>query len=362
MARCVCRSLFTAPLLFALAGGLALFASLANAGDGREPVEVQLKSKVHQGHSPVFIVVVNQAVATLQLELRTKGQIFSKLKTHLDAGRRLEFELPHTHVGTRAWRGELSVQFEDGSTGKLPVAFSTEVVGTLTFEVPTETLNLKENKLVAKMSRPAGRVDVEVTGVSGALLANVAKEFHGEAPGTPLEVSWMPRQDEEILRIKVVVHDTEGFFSPTLELYPYSTVIQHEEVVFPSGQSTITPSEEKKLLSVIDEVKKRSSQTTRVLKQTGSNGKAVRLFIVGHTDTVGPKARNQRLSEERARAIGKWFAAHGVTVGIFTRGYGETQLAVATPDNTDEVRNRRVDYVLAIDSPTGSLKGWARVR
>ena len=77
----------------------------------------------------------------------------------------------------------------------------------------------------------------------------------------------------------------------------------------------------------------------------------VNLYIAGHTDTVGQKAYNRRLSMRRARAIAEWFRRRGVTIPIYYRGFGEEALAVATPDETPEPRNRRAEYVVSGEDP-----------
>ena len=66
--------------------------------------------------------------------------------------------------------------------------------------------------------------------------------------------------------------------------------------------------------------------------------------VYGHTDTVGSTASNQRLSEERARAVANYLINHGVASSrIRWQGFGETQLRVATGDNVNEPLNRRVE-------------------
>jgi outer membrane protein OmpA-like peptidoglycan-associated protein len=66
--------------------------------------------------------------------------------------------------------------------------------------------------------------------------------------------------------------------------------------------------------------------------------------VYGHTDTVGSTASNQRLSEERARAVANYLINHGVASSrIRWQGFGETQLKVATGDNVNEPANRRVE-------------------
>jgi outer membrane protein OmpA-like peptidoglycan-associated protein len=76
---------------------------------------------------------------------------------------------------------------------------------------------------------------------------------------------------------------------------------------------------------------------------------------------VGDPGSNRALSQNRAIAIAKWFKKNGIVVAVYARGFGEDMLKVATPDNTDEEQNRRADYNVSENSPTGSLSGWTRV-
>ena len=66
--------------------------------------------------------------------------------------------------------------------------------------------------------------------------------------------------------------------------------------------------------------------------------------VYGHTDTVGTTSSNQRLSEERARAVTNYLSNRGVSSSrIRWQGFGETQLKVATGDGVNEPLNRRVE-------------------
>ncbi len=66
--------------------------------------------------------------------------------------------------------------------------------------------------------------------------------------------------------------------------------------------------------------------------------------VVGHTDTVGSDADNNRLSLRRAETVREGLVELGVPAeSISVSGAGESQLLVETPDNTDEPMNRRVD-------------------
>jgi outer membrane protein OmpA-like peptidoglycan-associated protein len=87
----------------------------------------------------------------------------------------------------------------------------------------------------------------------------------------------------------------------------------------------------------------------------------IRLEVMGHTDTVGSSASNAALSDRRANAIARWFAKRKLTVQIWARGAGEDMLKVETPDETDEPRNRRVDYHVYPSPKNAGNSGWARV-
>ena len=66
--------------------------------------------------------------------------------------------------------------------------------------------------------------------------------------------------------------------------------------------------------------------------------------VYGHTDTVGSTDSNQRLSEERARAVANYLINRGVASSrIRWQGFGERQPKVATADGVNEPLNRRVE-------------------
>lgn len=74
--------------------------------------------------------------------------------------------------------------------------------------------------------------------------------------------------------------------------------------------------------------------------------------IVGHTDTSGSFAYNQKLSERRAtaveRAILSRSASTGVNAGTISKsGRSETDLAVPTGDGVREPRNRRATIAIS---------------
>lgn len=77
--------------------------------------------------------------------------------------------------------------------------------------------------------------------------------------------------------------------------------------------------------------------------------KAVSIHVIGHTDTSGKPAYNQKLSLRRADAVKKSLIAKGVpATQITVEGKGETQLLVPTGDNVREPSNRRAQILIRV--------------
>ncbi len=71
------------------------------------------------------------------------------------------------------------------------------------------------------------------------------------------------------------------------------------------------------------------------------------LVIVGHTDTSGGVAYNQKLSLRRAEAVKAGLVARGVDASkLRTEGRGKTDLLVQTADGVREPANRRAQITL----------------
>jgi OOP family OmpA-OmpF porin len=86
---------------------------------------------------------------------------------------------------------------------------------------------------------------------------------------------------------------------------------------------------------------------------------AYRFDIIGHTDTVGSPKANLALSTARARAVMAYLEAksHVAPGRLTATGVGESGLLVATPPQTPNLRNRRVQIVNAGKSPAVSASG-----
>ena len=88
-----------------------------------------------------------------------------------------------------------------------------------------------------------------------------------------------------------------------------------------------------------------TAEADRVLSDAASTAKstgAASVRIVGHTDSSGSAAYNQRLSNCRATATKNNIASKGVPAEAITAvGRGESELLVQTGDGVKEPQNRR---------------------
>lgn len=105
-------------------------------------------------------------------------------------------------------------------------------------------------------------------------------------------------------------------------------------VQFASGSDELTP----QAVAALSELGKALSATEM---------SKMRFRIEGHTDTTGTKAWNLALSDRRAAAVvqylGKNFSMDPMRLDAV--GKGQSELLVPTPDQTPEIRNRRVRVI-----------------
>ncbi len=199
-------------------------------------------------------------------------------------------------------------------------------------------LDLEGQVLQFKMSRPAGSAELVAIGEDGKQLGTGAATYQQEPPDRWLSVPWTQPAGARVLMLKLRVVAADGQVT-NVELTPWSVTVDHEDVSFATNSSTIEPGEQAKLdasLAKIGEVVKRSEKFVKM-----------QLYVAGHTDTVGPSAKNLTLSLDRARAIATYFRRNGLALPVAFAGFGEQVLKVKTPDDTDERANRRSDYVIA---------------
>ena len=201
-------------------------------------------------------------------------------------------------------------------------------------------VDLEQGQLRCSLSRPAAKLTLKVLGLDGAVLAEAERAYDGAPAGAPLVIGWAPVP--AVARIELFAHDTSGYYKG-IAITPWSFEIPHEDVVFRTDSADIDLAEEKKLASSLALIKKELPRASKLGK--------VSLFILAHTDAVGTADYNLKLSTRRALAIGRWFRSHGVAIPMAYDGVGESMPKVETADEVAEPRNRRVDYMLALEPP-----------
>jgi outer membrane protein OmpA-like peptidoglycan-associated protein len=218
---------------------------------------------------------------------------------------------------------------------------------------------LDDHKLVIRMSRPPGKVQLTVKTEEGAVIADIQEDFSGRSPGAPLTVKWDQEKDQPVGSILLRMYDRDEHYIDQ-EYTAWYVPIPHEEVNFRTDSSDIDASEVPKLDAAFAKVQE------VLLKDKAREHKSLTLYVAGHTDTVGDAGYNLKLSRARAQSLARWFRQRGVRIPVAFEGFGETALKVQTPDQTDEPRNRRADYIIADDAPpmkgVGGFKpGWKRI-
>ena len=76
-------------------------------------------------------------------------------------------------------------------------------------------------------------------------------------------------------------------------------------------------------------------------------------MIEGHTDSSGPKAFNQKLSELRAMSVKEYLVDNGITSSrLMTVGYGEDKPAASNNTRKGRIENRRVEFKVIPPPPS----------
>ena len=217
----------------------------------------------------------------------------------------------------------------------------------ITASIPATSVNLEAKQFDLVTNHPPEEVAIEVISADLSTLGESTFPVTDAKRGVPVRVTWEQQGEGEVFRILVRAFDEYGYWA-AVEIIPWSLVVPHEDVNFPSGSHEILGEEEPKLVDAWKEI-------VKALDKYGEWIPNPTLYVGGYTDTVGDAGANQALSERRALAIARWFSRKaGGKVVIRYQGFGETALAKETPDNTDEIMNRRAVYIITPGGhPTG---------
>ncbi|MFZ5443960.1 MAG: OmpA family protein [Myxococcota bacterium] len=318
---------------------VALLPALAFA----DAVNVSLTNKALKGKGlPAVHVEILEPIAGFRLTLARDGGKPQEWKGGGRPGVTRTIELAQPE-GVAKWAGELVINLPNGTTGSMPLEFETELAGPLTLTIDKEKdVDIAGRKLRFTVNQPLAKVHLKVLMDTGACVVDDDIPFNGEPAGTRLEVTW-PEAKGQVLKVDLRAFGRSGVYNG-VELTPWRIDIPHEEVNFASGKWDIAPDEATKLdasLKLIQDA----------VAKFGSLAE-LKLYVAGHTDTVGSNASNLTLSHNRARSIGQYFRKKGLRIAIYFEGFGEEALLVSTADEQDEPKNRRAEYIIAIDDPS----------
>lgn len=171
-------------------------------------------------------------------------------------------------------------------------------------------------------------------GVGGAMLGCGAGFLYKKRVDRLKEIAEKEGLDLAVNEIAVKAKD--GSKSVGVE-----ATLQAKEM-FPSGSATLTNEGHRQVALLAAEFARDRAKAES--GQPQESGRKV--LVVGHTDSTGTAELNQRLSEQRARAVGDILAAAGIKRSdIFYQGSGASR---PMADNTTEqgrAKNRRVEFV-----------------
>jgi outer membrane protein OmpA-like peptidoglycan-associated protein len=311
-----------------------------------DTVDVSITTTPYRkGEMPSVNVTILEPLAGFRLQLTRSDGKKVDVKGGGKPGQRRVIELVQPE-GKFGWKGELSINYKDGTTGSMPMEFETAIYGVLTIESQTADVDLEKRKWGFKTSRPIVKAKLKVLMDTGRFAFDDEIPFSDNTPGQPLSVTW-PEASGRVMMMWLTVYDASQQFTGK-EFTSWFIDIPHDEVQFDSGKSDIRDSETGKLDKTYKDIQ------AALFKYAGISGVDIKLYIAGHTDTVAAKDYNRGLSLARAKSIGQYLRGKGLKIPIYFEGFGEEALKVQTPDDTDEQQNRRADYFITIGPPTVS--------
>jgi len=136
----------------------------------------------------------------------------------------------------------------------------------------------------------------------------------------------------EVVEVKAMNQEVEISASRMKEELDAKGFIAIYGIKFDTGKATIKPDSEKTLAEI-----------GKLL----NDYKDLKLSIEGHTDNVGDKASNQKLSEQRAASVKDYLVKNFKIDAsrLATKGYGDTKPVADNKTEEGRAKNRRVELV-----------------
>ncbi|HBA71514.1 MAG: hypothetical protein A2X82_04895 [Geobacteraceae bacterium GWC2_55_20] len=164
--------------------------------------------------------------------------------------------------------------------------------------------------------------------VGNVTVASKAGEIHLAKPFESIDLFYPDdRPSQPVIMTEAEFNST---FKDALEAQPTAPLTFL--LYFEPGTSRLTPESAKTLPVIIDYIRKVHSSD---------------ISISGHTDKVGSRDVNVRISRERANEVAKLLTSMGVVAeSLEVASHGMELPLINTPEGVPEPRNRRVELVV----------------
>ena len=303
-----------------------------------------LDNQPPQGDPPSVTVTPSAPVLDATLTITRSGTpIVEETYEYLtsDEGAHVEIE---QREGTQQYRARLEGMDQQGGDVDASFEFELRVSSSLDVTILRDEVDLDGGQLPIEITQPAVRIELQIDDEQGQRWVDETLEESFSAGRVDLQ--WPTDEDRQVGGARITVHHPSGqWVAHTLE--PFSVELPQQVIGFETGTADLEESEIPKLGETREEL-------ASLLDEHGDSVDGLRLYVAGYTDTVGPAETNLQLSQQRARAIARWFDGQGIDIPIYFQGFGQEALAVDTPDNTEEEANRRAVYILGNTPPSRS--------
>ncbi len=351
-----------------------LDAAMATSEASRESARdiVQLRHDAIAAHAPEYF---EKDFRTADSQFRSYAQRWERGKNDMDPGERAELQKMYMDLELRAIK-----QNELGSASNLIQSARKMNAGKFTPQTLTEAENrftaaervIEANRHNQSMIRPAV-LEATLAARKAHDITEIARNSQGRSPEQiAMEIQsrsdQIEKQRNEIARdaskinardsaIAVLASNNESlsarkrldrslerarmvFTKDEAQVYRQGDrlIIRLKQIQFPSGRSELPQASFATL-----------SKTKEVIALLGAEA----VKVEGHTDSVGGKAQNQKLSQDRAEAVAQYLVAESAVSQdqVESMGFGYERPLSTNKTKQGRAQNRRVDLVI---TPTGA--------
>jgi outer membrane protein OmpA-like peptidoglycan-associated protein len=238
------------------------------------------------------------------------------------------------------------VESNPGSRGSALAfsACSTHVVSTfLLFEREVNVLKTaKMNASRDSLLNVLHRLHETINRIEGGRAYNLAQELEASKAKSSLLQGDLEATKANLAaeraRLRKVMQDAQKRFAElqsdliSVSKDARGTIISMSDILFESGKATLTSNLKENLAKIAG----------ILIVYKGPN-----IVVEGHTDNVGAKDYNQKLSEDRAGGVLNYLVEQGVTADRLTAvGYGFDRPIADNATKEGKAKNRRVDLVI----------------